>query len=143
MTGAGPIHYLVLEFPGARWRGAPLQVVLDLVDAGVIRVLDLRIVTRHDDGSYEVVTLGDLEGDGTLDPALFDGVESGLLTPDDVGEAARVVEPGSVGGLLVYEDLWAAPLVDAADRTGARLVASGVVSAADVVAALDRLEAAG
>lgn len=143
MSWAGPVAYLVLEFPDACWRGAPLRALLDLVERGVIRVLDLRVVRRAYDGSYDVVTLRELEGDGTLDLRDFDGVESGLLDTDDLGEVARVVEPGSAAGLLVYENAWAAPFVTAVAQTGARLVAGGLIPAPDLLAAIDRLDAAG
>lgn len=142
MPHAGPIDYLVLEFPGARWTGAPLGALLDLVDRNLIRILDLRAVRRDVDGTFQAVALSDLDGDGALDLAVFDGVESGLLDDEDLGEAARIIQPGTAAALLVYENTWAVPFVDAAMDAGAQLVAGGRIPAPAVAAALEQLEAA-
>jgi hypothetical protein len=112
------------------------------VEAGTIRLLDLRVVRRRYDGTVEIVTLADLDGADPRDVVEFDGVESGLVDHDDLGEVARVVEPGSAAGLLVYENTWAAPLADAAFDSGTRIVASGRIPATSVTRALDRLDAA-
>jgi hypothetical protein len=136
----GPIDYLALEFPGARLSGEGLAALVDLVDRGIIRVLDLRFVKRQDDGSYTAVAISDLDGDGTLDLAIFEGVESGLLDDDDLGEAASLIEPGNAVGLLVYENTWAGPFVSAMRRAGADVVAGGRIPVTDVVAVLDALE---
>ena len=136
----GPIDYLALEFPGARLSGEGLAALVDLVDRGIIRVLDFRFVKRHDDGSFAAVAISDLDGDGTLDLAIFDGVESGLLDDDDLGEAASLIEPGNAVGLLVYENTWAGPFVSAMRRAGADVVAGGRIPVTDVVAILDALE---
>jgi hypothetical protein len=136
----GPIDYLALEFPGARLSGEGLAALVDLVDRGIIRVLDFRFVKRQDDGSFTAVAISDLDGDGTLDLAIFDGVESGLLDDDDLGEAASLIEPGNAVGLLVYENTWAGPFVSAMRRAGADVVAGGRIPVTDVVAILDALE---
>ncbi len=136
----GPIDYLALEFPGARLSGEGLAALVDLVDRGIIRVLDFRFVKRQDDGSFTAVAISDLDGDGTLDLAIFDGVESGLLDDDDLGEAASLIEPGNAVGLLVYENTWAGPFVSAMRRAGAEVVAGGRIPVTDVVAILDALE---
>lgn len=138
----GPIDYLALEFPQAKLNGEGLACLVDLVDRGIIRILDLRFVKREDDGSFTGVAAGDLDADGELDVALFEGVESGLLDDDDVRQAADLIEPGSAVGLLVYENTWAGPFVSAMRRAGADVIASGRIPAADVVAALDALESA-
>jgi hypothetical protein len=136
----GPIDFLVLEFPKARLTGEGLAALVDLVDRGIIRVLDLRFVMRQDDGSVTAVAITDLDGDGELDLAVFEGVESGLLDDDDLGEAASLIEPGSAAGLLLYENTWAGPFVSAMRRAGADVVAGGRLPATDVVALLDSLE---
>ena len=136
----GPIDYLALEFPGARLSGEGLAALVDLVDCGIIRVLDFRFVKRQTDGSYTAVAISDLDGDGTLDLAIFEGVESGLLDDDDLGEAASLIEPGNAVGLLVYENTWAGPFVSAMRRAGADVVAGGRIPVTDVVAILDALE---
>jgi Family of unknown function (DUF6325) len=137
----GPIDYLALELPEARMKGEGLAALVDLVDRGVIRVLDLRAVARNADGTFTAMAITDLDNDGTLDLAIFDGVESGLLDDEDLREAADLIEPGKVVALLLYENTWAIPFVTAMRRAGAELIASGRISADDVVAMLDALEA--
>jgi hypothetical protein len=137
----GPIDYLALEFPEARMRGEGLAALLDLVDRGIIRLLDLRAVTRESDGTFTAVAITDLDNDGTLDLAIFEGVESGLLDDEDLQKAADLIEPGKVVALLVYENTWAIPFVSAMRRVGAELIASGRIPADEVIAALDSLEA--
>ncbi len=117
----GPIDYLVVEFPGNRMTGEGFPLLLDLVDRGIIRILDLVFVTRDTDGSVTAVEIADFDGDGELDLAVFQGASSGLLGPDDLEEAASVIEPGSSAGILVYENVWAAPFAVALRRGGAQL----------------------
>jgi hypothetical protein len=137
----GPIDYIALEFPQAKVTGEGLGILLELVDRGIIRILDMRVVLRDADGTFKAVAVADLDGDGTLDLAIFQGIESGLLDDDDVRAAAELIEPGNAVGLLVYENTWAGPFVSAMRRVGAEVVASGRIPADEVVAALDRLEA--
>ncbi len=139
----GPIDYLALEFPAARITGRGMQILLDLVDRGIIRILDLRFVVRGADGSFTAVAVTDLDGDGDLDLAVFEGVESGLLDDDDLAQAASLIAPGSAAGLLVYENTWAGPFVTAMRDAGGEVLASGRIPATDVVAMLDELESAG
>ena len=138
----GPVDYLVVEFPGNRMKGEALSRLVDLVDAGTIRVLDLVFVRRDVDGSTVAVEIADLDGDGELDLAVFEGASSGLLGADDLDAAASVIEPGSSAGVLVYENTWAAPFVAAVRRAGGVLVAGGRIPVEDVLATLDDLEAA-
>jgi hypothetical protein len=138
----GPVDYLVVEFPGNRMKGEALARLVDLVDAGTIRVLDLVFVRRELDGSTVMVEVADLDGDGELDLAVFEGASSGLIGDDDVDAAAAVIDPGSSAGILVYENTWAAPLVSAVRRAGGVLVAGGRIPVEDVLATLDDLEAA-
>ncbi|WP_019136903.1 DUF6325 family protein [Cellulomonas massiliensis] len=136
----GPIDYLALEFPGARLTGEGMDILIDLVERGIIRILDLRFALRQADGSFTAIELSDLDGDGTLDLAVFEGVSSGLIDEDDLQEAAGLVEPGTAVGLLVYENTWAGPFVSAMRRAGAEVIASGRIPADTVVAALDSIE---
>lgn len=138
----GPIDYLALEFPGARLTGEGLAILVDLVDRGIIRVLDMKALVRADDGTVTAVAISDLDGDGTLDLAVFEGVESDLLDEDDLKEAAALVEPGNAVALLVYENTWAGPFVSAMRRAGAEVVASVRIPADTVIARLEELEAA-
>ena len=138
----GPIDYLVLQFPQAKITGDGMAILLDLVDRGIIQILDLRIVLREEDGSYAAVAVTDLDNDGTLDLAVFEGVESGLLDDDDLAEASALVPPGSAVGILVYENTWAGPFVSAMVNAGAQVVASARIPATEVIAALDALDTA-
>lgn len=138
----GPIDYLALEFPKAKITGQGMAILVDLVDRGIIRILDLRFVIRAADGSFTAVAIADLDGDGTLDLAVFEGVESGLLDDDDLSQAASLIAPGSAAGLLVYENTWAGPFVTAMRDAGGEVVASGRIPATDVIAMLDQLETA-
>jgi hypothetical protein len=137
----GPIDYLILEFPGAKLTGEGLPLLIDLVDRGVIRILDLVFVMKEHDGSLSGLSIADFDGDGELDLAVFDGVSSGLIGEDDINEAGAVLEPGSAAGVLIYENSWAGPFAAAMRRSGAQVVASGRIPTQEIVAALDALEA--
>lgn len=142
LVDVGPIDYLALEFPEARVNGEGLAALLDLVDRGTIRILDLRAVKREVDGTFTEMEIADFDSDGTLDLAVFRGVSSGLLDDDDLSQAASLIEPGKVVALLVWENTWAAPFVSAMRRVGADVIASGRIPADEVVAMLDELETA-
>src|SRR5690242_20122473 len=96
--GLGPISYLIVEFPGNKMTGDGLAALVDLVDRGIIRVLDLLFVKRDEDGSTRAIELQDIDNDGELDVALFEGASSGLLDDSDLADAAEVIEPGSSAG---------------------------------------------
>lgn len=136
----GPIDYLALEFPGARLQGDGLAALVDLVDRGIIRILDLRVALVTDDG-FAAIAITDLDGDGTLDLAVFEGVESGLIDEEDLAEGAALSSPGNAVGVLVYENAWAGPFVTAMNEAGAEVIASGRIPVADVIAALDAIDA--
>ncbi|WP_280863856.1 MULTISPECIES: DUF6325 family protein [unclassified Streptomyces] len=138
----GPIDYLVVEFPGNRMTGEGFPLLVDLVDRGLIRILDLTFIRKDIDGSVTGLEIGDLTGDGELDLAVFEGASSGLLGQDDLVEAAAALEPGNSAGVLIYENLWAAPFAAALRRGGAELVASGRIPVPAVLAALDAAETA-
>ena len=124
----GPIDYLVVEFPGSKMTGEGLPLLVDLVDRGIIRILDFVFVKKELDGSVMGMAIADLDKDGTLDLAVFEGASSGLLDQEDLDEAGTVLEPGSSAGLLVYENRWAAPFARELRRGGGQLVASGLGS---------------
>ncbi|MCL7425414.1 DUF6325 family protein [Streptomyces sp. NPDC052415] len=136
----GPVDYLVLEFPGNRMTGEGWPLLLDLVERRIIRILDLSFVRKDEDGSVRALMLTDLDGDGELDLAVFEGASSGLLGDDDLQEAASVIEPGNSAGVIVYENVWAAPLAAALRRSGARMVANGRISVEDLLATLEATE---
>jgi hypothetical protein len=138
----GPIDYLAVEFPGARLEGEALRALLELAERGTIRILDLRVAMVAEDGIMTAVELADLDGDGTLDLAVFAGASSGLLADDDVAASAALIGPGNAVAVLLYENTWAGPFVAALRRAGADVVASGRIPADDVIAMLDELESA-
>jgi Family of unknown function (DUF6325) len=137
---AGPIDYLVVEFPGNRMTGEAFPLLIELVDKGLIRLLDLAFVRKELGGSVVGISISDLDGDGTLDLTMFEGASSGLLGEDDVADAGNVLEPGSSAGILVYENVWAAPFATALRRSGGQLVASGRIPVQAVLSALDAVE---
>ena len=139
----GPIDYLVVEFPGNRMTGEAFPLLVDLVDRGLIRILDLVFVRKDLDGSVVGLELADLNGDGQLDLSVFDGASSGLLGENDIREAAEAVQAGSSAGILIYENVWAAPFAAAVRRSGGQLVASGRIPLQAILAALDASEPAG
>jgi len=137
----GPVDYLVVEFPGNRMTGEGLPILLDLVDRGIIRILDFRFVLKHADGTVAAAKVSDLDADGQFDVTVFEGAASGLLDDEDLLKLAAVVDPGSTAAMLVYENTWAAPLAAALRRSGAQMVATGRIPIEDVIAALDEQDA--
>ena len=133
----GPIDYIVVEFPGSRMTGEGLPLLVDLVDRGIIRILDLLFIRKELDGTISGLTIADLDSDGQLDLAVFEGVSSGLLDDDDVNDAGSVLEPGSSAGILIYENVWAGPFAAALRRGGGQLVASGRIPVQAILAAVE------
>lgn len=136
----GPIDYIVVEFPGNRMTGEAFPLLVDLVDRGLIRIIDLVFIRKDADGSVTALDISDIDRDGSLDLAVFQGATSGLLGSDDLEEAAKALEPNSSAGVLVYENLWAAPFASALRRGGAQLVAGGRIPVQAILAALDATE---
>jgi len=136
----GPIDYLIVEWPGRQPTGEALPHLIDLVDRGLIRVLDLSFIAKGDDGSVATLEIADL-GDEVDVFAAFEGASSGLLGDDDIQEAGNALEPGTSAALLVFENRWAAPFASAVRRSGGQLVASGRIPVQAVLAALDAVEA--
>jgi len=133
----GPIDYLVVEYPGNKMTGEAFPILVDLVDRGLVRILDLVFVRKDLDGSVVGLELSDLGNDGEFDLSIFEGASSGLLGPDDLAEAGAVLQPGSSAGIMIYENVWAAPFAAAVRRAGGQLVASGRIPIQAVLAALD------
>jgi hypothetical protein len=136
----GPVDYLVVEFPGNRMTGEGLPLLVDLVERDIIRLIDLVFIRKDQDGTLTAVEIADLDADGRLDLAVFEGAASGLLGEEDIAEAGTALAPGSSAGLIVYENRWAAPLAAALRRGGAELVASGRIPVNQILAALDAAE---
>jgi hypothetical protein len=137
----GPISYLIVEFPGSKMTGEGFPALVDLVDRGLIRILDLVFITREDDGSTRTIELADLDRDGELDLAVFAGASSGLLDNSDIVDAGSVIEPGSSAGVLIFENRWATTFVEALRRGQGQLVAAGYIPQDALLASLDASEA--
>jgi hypothetical protein len=132
----GPVDYLCIEFPPGSTPGQGLPHIVNLVDRGIVRILDLRFLRKNEDG-----TVNELIGE-QLDTglALFQGASSGMLGGDDLEEAAAVLEPGSAAALIVYENVWAAPFAVAVRKAGGQVIAGGRIPVQSLLAALDASE---
>ena len=140
LDGYGPVDFLIVEFPAgeSNFTGEIAEEIVRLVDAGTIRVIDMIVITKDADGNIDAVEITDAEDLGPL-TAIEAGL-AGLLAEEDVAYLAAAMEPGSVAGVLVYENLWAAPFAAAARRAGGVLIADGRISPEDVVAAFAAIE---
>ncbi|MFI1395832.1 DUF6325 family protein [Streptomyces sp. NPDC020681] len=136
----GPVDYLVVEFPGNRMTGEGMPLLVDLVERGIIRILDLSFVRKELDGSVSGLQIADFDADGELDLKVFEGASSGLLGEDDLQDAAAALEPGNSAGIIVYENVWAGPLAAALRRGGAQMVASGRIPVPALLASLEAAE---
>ena len=137
----GPIDYVVLEWKGDVPDAGEVQpLLLDLVDRGIIRILDIAFLTKAEDGSVTAIDIGDLKQVAAAF-AEFEGASSGLLGFDDLEEAAVALDPGTSAAVLVWENRWAAPVAAALRRSGGQLVASGRLPIQAILAALDEVEA--
>src|SRR3954454_4679238 len=134
----GPIDYIVLEWPGRQPKGEVAPLILDLVDRGIIRILDVAFVVKDEDGSIATLSLDEI---GTYGFTEFAGASSGLLGDEDLEEAAAALEPGTSAAVLVWENRWAAPVAMALRRSGGQLVASGRIPVQSILASLDAAEA--
>jgi hypothetical protein len=138
----GPIDFVVLEYPPGRGAGPGMRELLDLVDHGVVHVLDLVFVRKGTDGGVSRATSSEVTAGSGADLTVFDGAASGLLDDDDIAQAGEALEPGSTGVVLVYENSWAAPFARAVRKGGGSLVATGRIPVQALLASLDQAEAA-
>jgi hypothetical protein len=136
----GPIDYVLVEWPGRQPEGQIAPHLVDLVERGLIRILDLAFLAKDEDGVIAALEIADVGG-AVAELAIFDGAASGLLSDEDVSEAGAALEAGTSAALLVYENTWAAPFAAAVRESGGQLVASGRIPFADVLTALDAAEA--
>jgi Family of unknown function (DUF6325) len=138
----GPVDYLVVEFPAgaSNFTGEMARELVALVDAGTIRVIDVLILTKTEDGTVEATELSEIEELGELQAVEAQLAE--LLAEEDVIHLAAAMEPGSVAGVLIWENLWAAPFASAARRSGGQLIANGRIPIQAIIAAIQADEAA-
>jgi Family of unknown function (DUF6325) len=140
----GPIDVAVIAFPpGAAMTGEAVPILWDLVERGIVRVLDVMFVTKDGDGRISGFEARDLEGKGLEELTEFEGASSGLLGEDDVAVAGEALDPGASAVLIMYENRWAAPFVAAVRRNGGVPVAFERIRPDDFLAALEAAEAAG
>ena len=137
----GPIDYLLIAWPDLHPNGEIAPLLVDLVDRGIIRILDLAFVAKSEDGTVAGLEIADL-GEQVAELEVFEGASSGLLSDDDLQEAAAALEPGSAAAVLVFENRWAAPFASAVRRSGGQLVANGRIPVQAILAALDAAEEA-
>ncbi|HEY1357381.1 MAG TPA: DUF6325 family protein [Thermoleophilaceae bacterium] len=139
----GPVDIVVIAYPpGAPMTGEAAPLLVDLVDRGIIRVLDALFVMKNEDGTFSGFDARDLTDKDVGDFVVFEGASSGLLGDEDAATAAEALEPGSAAVLLVYENRWAAPFISAVRRNGGVPVAFERIPAQDLIDALDAVEAA-
>ena len=136
----GPIDFIVLEWPGKQPNGEVAPMILDLVDRGLIRILDIAFMVKDEDGTVGAIDLEALNG-GSAGFDEFEGASTGLLGDEDLREAAEALAPGTSAAVLVWENTWAAPVAVALRRSGGQLVASGRIPIQAVLASLDAMEA--
>jgi hypothetical protein len=136
----GPIDYILVEWPGRQPNGEVAPHLIDLVERGLIRILDLTFIEKGEDGTIRGLEIADVGGE-VAELAVFEGASSGLLSEEDVEEAGGAMEPGTSAALLVFENSWAAPFASAVRRSGGQLAASGRIPVQAILAALDAAEA--
>jgi hypothetical protein len=141
LSDLGPVDYIVVEFPAGKsnFTGEMTQELVSLVDQGTIRVIDVLILTKNDDGTVEAMELAEVGELGELR-----GIEAELaelLAEEDVENLAAAMEPGSTAGVLIWENLWAAPFASAARRSGGQLIADGRIPIQAIIAAIEADEA--
>src|SRR4051812_25966603 len=140
LEDTGAIDWLLLEARGKEINGELVPPLLDLVDRGLIRILDVMVLVKRSDDDFEALTTSELDPEKVGDLGALEGASSGLLSDDDAAAAAAALVPGSLGLLIVYENLWSLPFAVAARKAGGQLVAQGHIPTQAIVAALDALE---
>jgi Family of unknown function (DUF6325) len=133
----GPVDWIVVEFPGSRFNGQIAPALLDLVERDLVRVLDLLVLKKDDDGSLEAFELSDLDEGEIGDLRTYESELAMLLSEEDVTSLAAAIEPGSSAAVLVWENTWAAPFASAVRRSGGQLVASGRIPIQAMLAAIE------
>ena len=133
----GPVDYVVVEFPAgtSNFTGEMSAELLALVDAGTIRVIDMLILTKNEDGTVDATDLSELDDLGELQ--VIEAQLAELLAEEDVENLAAAMDPGSTAGVLIWENLWAAPFAAAARRSGGQLIADGRIPIQAIVASVE------
>ena len=142
LDSLGPVDYIVVEFPAgaSSFTGEMADELISLVDAGTIRVIDVLILDKNEDGTVDATELADIEQLGELETIQAELAE--LLAAEDVENLAAAMDPGSTAGVLIFENLWAAPFASAARRSGGQLIANGRIPIQAIIASIEADEAA-
>ena len=137
LEALGPVDYLVVEFPKgeASFTGDIAAELVKLVDAGTIRVIDIMLLTKDDEGTIDAMELSDVGDLGDL--VRIEAELAELLAADDVAHLAAAMEPGTIAGVLVYENLWAAPFAAATRHAGGQLIADGRIPIQSIIASIE------
>jgi Family of unknown function (DUF6325) len=139
----GPVDIVVIAYPAdAPMTGEAVPLLMDLIERGIIRVLDVLVVMENEDGTFSGFEATDVQADKIGDLKVFEGASSGLLGEDDVSTAAEALEPGSAAVMIVYENRWAAPFAAAVRRNGGIVIDNQRIPAQDLMDALDAADAA-
>lgn len=133
----GPVDWIVVEFPGSKFDGSIAPELISLVEAGIVSLLDLVIVKKDEDGSFEAFEIADLEEGELGEIRSFEAELVKLLSEEDVAKVAEALEPGSSAAVLVWENTWAAPFGAAVRHAGGQLVASGRIPTQALIAAIE------
>ena len=146
LDSLGPVDYIVVEFPAgaSNFTGEMADELIALVEAGTIRLIDVLILTKSEDGTVDAIELSEIEQLGPLQALEAQLAE--LLAEEDVAHLAAAMDPGSTAGVLIWENLWAAPFASAARRSGGQLIANGRIPIQAIIAAVEadeKLETAG
>jgi hypothetical protein len=137
LDSLGPVDYIVVEFPAgaSNFTGEMAKELLALVDAGTIRVIDVLILTKNEDGTVDAMELSDIEELGELQAVEAQLAE--LLAAEDVENLAAAMDPGSTAGVLIWENLWAAPFASAVRHSGGQLIANGRIPIQAIIASIE------
>jgi Family of unknown function (DUF6325) len=137
LDSLGPIDYVIVEFPAgaSSFTGEMAEELLALVDSGTIRVVDILILTKSEDGTIDAMELSDLEDLGPLQTVEAQLAE--LLAEEDVENLAAAMDPGTTAGVLIWENLWAGPFASAARRSGGQLIATGRIPIQAIIASIE------
>jgi len=133
----GPVDWIVVEFPGSRFNGQIVPALVDLVQRDLVRVLDLLVLKKDDDGTLEAFELSNLDDKEVGELRSYESELAMLLSEEDVTSLAAAIEPGSSAGVVVWENTWAAPFASAVRRSGGQLVASGRIPTQALLAAIE------
>jgi uncharacterized protein DUF6325 len=141
LDSLGPVDYLVVEFPAGKsnFTGEMAKELLALVDAGTIRVIDVMILVKNEDGTVDATELSDVEELGELQK--LESQLADLLAAEDAAHLAAAMEPGSTAGVLIWENLWAAPFASAVRHSGGQLIANGRIPIQAIIASIEADEA--